>query len=373
MNNQLKVLFYLSDFALGGSERQAINLATYWKNQNIADVEFLSTSIGKEVPQMLERHGITHHVIPFLFQMPIIQRILTLTRIVFQIRKINPSVILCYGTQANIAVGLLGKLTGAKVRVWQQRGIEVKESTPGRMERWAFSNCTHVIANSEEGKNYVKERFPLLSQSKPIEVIYNGINHIQLNQASTLKKEFENDWIVVQLANLTRYKDFDTLLEGWKKFTDSVLIENGKTPKLLLAGAGPQEVHIKSKAFNLDLCHSVHFVGKVSINDILGWPKLFLLSSKSEGQPNALLEPMFHGHLVFGSKISGIVEALGHNHADNLTFANSDELSELLNRYYRDESHFGLAHAEIVERTHSEFNLASIASKYTEYLQLKLY
>jgi glycosyltransferase involved in cell wall biosynthesis len=367
--DKFRILFFLSDYALGGSERQAVNLALHWHRTGVASVRFLCTKPGTEVPQLLEADGITCEVAPFLFQMPVLQRLSALRQTWKAMWAARPDIILCYGLQANVAAGLLWRLTPARCCVWQQRGIELNEDTPGRMERWSFALAYMVVANSSEGAAYIRQRFGKTAK-QPLHIIYNGLTPAAPNPLNAIQATYAKQWAVVQLANLSHYKDFDTLLEGWRKFLDLLPVDATPRPILLLAGAGPQQNSIKAKAFDLGLSGHVRLVGKVKVADVLGWPRLFILSSKGEGQPNALLEPMLHGHLVLGSRVAGISEALGPDHAPQLTFADSDALAALLCDVYTRPQGYDSLKATLQQRAQTTFNMNTIAEQYERALGL---
>ncbi len=113
------------------------------------------------------------------------------------------------------------------------------------------------------------------------------------------------------VANLSPAKDHATLLTGW------ALRARGGPPGLLALagrddGRGPE---LQALCAHLCIAGSVRFLG--AVDDIAGLyaaSDLALLSSRSEGCPNAVLEAMAAGLSVSGSDIPGISALVPRRH-----------------------------------------------------------
>jgi glycosyltransferase involved in cell wall biosynthesis len=115
-------------------------------------------------------------------------------------------------------------------------------------------------------------------------------------------------------ANVTPYKDHETLLQAWRIVLESWAGESRPAPVLALAGHlkdTAQVGKLKVLAFDLGLGTSVRFLGPVeSINELMWESDLVVHSSVKEGCPNAVCEAMALGKPVVATDIPGTRQAL---------------------------------------------------------------
>jgi glycosyltransferase involved in cell wall biosynthesis len=91
---------------------------------------------------------------------------------------------------------------------------------------------------------------------------------------------------LLAVGRLSREKGFDLLLCALARVRESF-----PTADLLIAGAGPEESALKSQCVELGLQGTVHFAGYVEDpSAFFSGASVFVLSSRHEGLPNALLE-----------------------------------------------------------------------------------
>jgi glycosyltransferase involved in cell wall biosynthesis len=117
---------------------------------------------------------------------------------------------------------------------------------------------------------------------------------------------------ILCVARLQYPKGVDVLLHAWKRMLSApdhwrIQIK----PRLLLAGGGPAEKQLKRLAQELELGDSVVFLG--SYDDVIpllhtAWG--FVLPSRWEGMPNALLEAMSCEIPCIATRVSGSEDIL---------------------------------------------------------------
>src|SRR4029079_12601461 len=96
---------------------------------------------------------------------------------------------------------------------------------------------------------------------------------------------------VITVGRLVEQKGIDVLLKAWAEVAEAL-----PGWRLMLVGGGPLEGELKSLAAKLNVAGSVEFTGHVSDPlPLLKGAKLFVLTSRFEGTPNALLEAMACG------------------------------------------------------------------------------
>jgi len=136
---------------------------------------------------------------------------------------------------------------------------------------------------------------------------------------------------VGSLENL--YKGPDTLIDALAQS-----VANGLDAELRFVGGGKRVASLKQHAHRAGLDNRVHFLGQlpagVRIREELDRADLFVLPSRAEGLPRALIEAMARALPAIGSDIGGIPELL---HPDQLVPAGdvaalAGKLMELANQ-----------------------------------------
>ena len=119
--------------------------------------------------------------------------------------------------------------------------------------------------------------------------------------------------LILSVGSLYPVKGHDVLIRAFSR-----LVTSGVRPDLILAVAG-QEVgrgqELVSLADALGVGSQVLFLGhREDVSDILTGADLFVLPSRSEGLPLALLEAMAAGKPIVASAVGGIPSVSRHRH-----------------------------------------------------------
>lgn len=113
--------------------------------------------------------------------------------------------------------------------------------------------------------------------------------------------------VILIVGRLSREKDHLTLLEAVSRLRDVV------PPHLVIVGDGPERPRIEERVRHLGLGGSVTFTGhQSSAEPWYGIADAAVLSSLSEGSPNALLEAMATGVPVVATAVGGVPEIVAH-------------------------------------------------------------
>ena len=175
-----------------------------------------------------------------------------------------------------------------------------------------------VVSNSYAGREFLVEKFDLAIDR--VKILNNGIQcpkNLNRTKWRQKLKLSDSDVLVVMVANLTKYKDHETLIGAFSKLHKNCL--DRKIHLLLVGRFGETAELIKSLAFDSQLCGQVHFAGEVEmVTDCYAAADIAVHSSTHEGCPNAVLEAMAHGLPVCGTDISGIRQALGDDYPREL-------------------------------------------------------
>lgn len=112
---------------------------------------------------------------------------------------------------------------------------------------------------------------------------------------------------VVSVARLSAEKGIDVLLEAWKR----VVSQTSSAVRLVLVGDGPERGALERQARESALNGSLVFAGQVrDVRPFLQHGDLFVLPSRSEGLPNALLQAMSVGLPCIASRVGGVQELI---------------------------------------------------------------
>jgi glycosyltransferase involved in cell wall biosynthesis len=105
------------------------------------------------------------------------------------------------------------------------------------------------------------------------------------------------------------YKGADTLLRAL-----SLCLHRGANLEISLVGEGRYRKDMETLARELSIERSVHFLGQLGFGlpvcDFLDSIDLFVMPSRAEGLPRALVEAMARGCPCIGSNVGGIPELL---------------------------------------------------------------
>lgn len=316
----MKILFLLESFKLGGAERQALMLANSLQKKGYSII-ICAYGTQDVLTTLCDKKGI--------YNIPISNNLLkirfyNIIKFIFFVRHFTPDIILSYCTIPNITCSFIWRFTNAKACFWGQRdaglSIYLQQKYP-----FAVNLSSLAIANSQAGANFLRSR----GCTVDIKIIHNGVTLESPKQPRhKLRDSFgiaPNAILACMVANLTKNKQHSLLLKAWRAALDAKIIS--PDARLILAGRDDGEGEkLKALASQLKIENLVFFVGAVDdISSLLYAADIGILSSPSEGLPNAILEYMYAGLPVVASDIPGIKEALGENSPNLLFRADSIE------------------------------------------------
>lgn len=328
------IVIFLWSLELGGAERQAILLARHLKHRAGANVRVLAFNTPGLAAKLCDEYGVPWQLLNLRKPLDInssLSVIKTTFEVIKTLKQLRTDVLVSYLTPPNVIASFAWRWAGVKAFIWNQRSSGCERMPPydGIAAKYFAGE---LISNSTLGATFLRDG--LGAQRDKIRVIYNGIELAapKENRAAWRKKLLieENDFVACMVANLHEGKDHETLLRSW-----SVVVEKLKSANvnavLLLAGKCLSTYGtLCALAKDLGIENNLQFLGQVEdIPGLLSAVDLSILSSQSEGLPNAVLESMASGLAVVGTNIPGIQEAVGPEGAPYLAgIADKDELAE---------------------------------------------
>jgi glycosyltransferase involved in cell wall biosynthesis len=228
-------------------------------------------------------------------------------RLVAIVRRFRPHVVHGYLFGPNLFAAMAGRLLGVPAVVVAKRNMDAFE-TPGQvaLQRVAHRLATHVTAVSEAVADTV---VALGVPRDRITVIPNGVDASRFEGATADRGRLgvNGEGVVVgSVGCLAARKDYGTLLDALAR-----LHAQGLDPWLVLVGDGPERASLETRARELGLGDRVRFLGeRPDVDRLLPAFDVFVLSSREEGIPNALLEAMAAGRPSVATAVGGNREVL---------------------------------------------------------------
>ncbi len=344
-----KVLILLPVFDLGGAEKQGFYAAKELKQHGEYDTEIwaFNKSSGNLIP-LIEKEGIPYKNLNIKFSdlNSTKNRIFSYIRVIRLLRKEKFYGLLPFTYHANLLTAFCFRFAGIKKALWFQIAMEYHIGV-GRFEKIGLMFKPVYASNSYTAGAYIKTRH-CLKVDKKVHFIPNPFEVKQeIKSIIEWRAELgfsDKDFVFGMVANFYHEKDHLTLLKSVK-----ILKEKGAKFKLILVGDNTREdnyiLSLKSFILDNELYDIVKFAGVVK--DIPGLLKSLncaLLTSTTEGSPNALIEYVAYGIPVIVSNIGPNIEIVGKEYpyifkaADTVLLtekmeemiSKSEELSSLL-------------------------------------------
>lgn len=207
---------------------------------------------------------------------------------------------------ADLPSNIFGQPAAAFARV-PVRIANRRDVNPGRAvhelvaQRISYSFAHRVVANCRAAADRLRfEGVP----ARKISVIPNGLDV----DAYAPRKPITLIRRVATVANLRREKGHDVLLDA-----AAIVLRRFPDAQFDIVGAGPERAALEARAEALSIGRAVSFLGHCEdIPARLAAADLFVLPSRSEAFPNAVLEAMAIGLPVIASAVGGVLEIIDH-------------------------------------------------------------
>ena len=233
-------------------------------------------------------------------------------RLLRLVRQLKPDVILSGMAHLNFLVLLLRPFFPASTRVIVRQNSTVSSAlacgglprSTRVLYRLLYRHADRVICQSRAMAADMAGELELATDH--IAVLPNPIDLAAIHNAMRAAKSEPAQWIgpgphLLAVGRLSHEKGFDLLLKAF-----AVVRTQFPHADLLIAGAGAEESDLKALSGSLGLQSAVHFAGHLN-NPYACFPgaTLFVLSSRHEGMPNALLEAAAAGLPIVALPSSG--------------------------------------------------------------------
>jgi glycosyltransferase involved in cell wall biosynthesis len=189
-----------------------------------------------------------------------------------------------------------GMLASVPVRIGSRRGM-VETPAQQRMQKYAYNAAHRVVANSQAAAESLRHEGVAADR---IVVIPNGIDPTLFGQ-----REYRvRPRTIVMVACLREEKRIDVLLDA-----APLILARHPEAEILIVGDGDCRDELEARARSNQVADRVRFLGhRDDVPAVLAGADLFVLPSRSEAFPNAIVEAMMSGLPVVASSVGGIPE-----------------------------------------------------------------
>ncbi len=312
-DRRIRLLYVAANFVTGGAERHLLEM---WRRIDRSRFDVRAAVLKREgaFTPRFEALGIPITDLGVGRRLYDPSGLRGLLRLVSLVREFRPDVIHGYLFGPNLFAALAGRACGVPVVCVAKRNVDAFESPRQiAVQRLAHRLATHVTAVSREvGESSVALGVP----RERVTVIENGVDVARFPAGAPadappgLPARPAGVPLVGSVGCLAPRKDYGTLLEAL-----GILARSGPECRCAIAGDGPERAALESRAAALGLTGRVTFLGeRTDVVRLLPAFDVFVLSSREEGIPNALLEAMAAGRACVATRVGGNAEVLADGH-----------------------------------------------------------
>jgi glycosyltransferase involved in cell wall biosynthesis len=308
-----RVLHLVGSFHQGGSERQAIQLVSGLLRSGRFQPLVACLDGSGVLAREVERLGLGEvpaYPLTSFYNANAVKQTFVFSRM---LRRERIAIVHAHDFYTNV-FGLAGAaLAGVCVRIGAKRETGgVRTPAQERAELLAYRLASAVVANSQSVADWLIKKGV---SPKKIAVIHNGVDLSRVTVSSDrsrteLRAEFglpTDPPAVLMVANLRLpVKDHPTFLRAAGRVHEQI-----PNAIFLLAGEGELADQMRGLVADLGIGSVTHFLGRCqNLAELIAAADVCVLSSKSEGFPNAVLEYMGGGRPVVATDVGGTREAV---------------------------------------------------------------
>lgn len=321
-----RVLFLVTGLGRGGAETQLVRVACGLA-QCGWDVQLVAMMEGNRFGNDLEAAGVRFRSLGLARGQKSPRAAWTLLHL---LRAERPDVFVSFMLAANIAGPPLARLAGVSAVVASVRLSVTRRPRTVAALAATLRLCDAIVFNSALVRDDTVRRH--IAPASRARVIRNGLDLHALTSAAPKRAEArrafdlpDDTFAWVSVAHFRRQKNLPTLVRAFRQLSDE-----HPNARLLLAGAHFDDTErVIDAAGDLLERGVVRLLGRVEdVPGLLAASDAFVLSSRYEASPNALLEAMAAGLPSVATDVGGVREVIDAP-ALGIVVASADEPSIL--------------------------------------------
>lgn len=301
-----RVLFIIGSMSRGGAETQLLQLAMRLDGRGYAP-EIAVLVAGGPLEAHVRTAGIPLHALPKRTGPLDFRRLTGLAKL---LRERRPDIVHAKLMDANIWGGLAALMTGHRRVVFTELGPGTRTTMRVRFFRSVLQRAgAMTICNSAR----VAERLAGANgASAKYEVIPNGVADRWFERPLTREAARrtlslpEDAWIATSVTHFTVSKNVELFIDS-----AAIVAEAIPDAHFVIVGTGPLRAACEAKIRDAGLASRIHVLGELpDAQPALGASDAFVLSSRSEGMPNALMEALATGLPCVATDVGGCSELI---------------------------------------------------------------
>jgi glycosyltransferase involved in cell wall biosynthesis len=314
------IAFILPNLTAGGAERVFVNLLQEFNRTRFYLHLIVVDPTGpymENVPDDIAFHGLGYKKVSR-----------AIPKMVKTIRKINPDIIISTLDHLNLALLLVKPLLPNKTRLFLREcnltssnlSIGFKNFVFRILKKRLLNSADRVICPADAIKNDLRINFGI--KPEKMVTIYNPVRveEIRSRVQPQQPDAADSGYKIVSIGTLEYRKGFDLLISAMSK-----IVEKNNKIHLAILGDGPEKENLGKQIQSLNLLDHVTLEGyQKDPYNYLSNADLFVLSSRYEGLPNAVLESLACGTRVVAFNCPGGIEEIIVNQTQGVLVPESD-------------------------------------------------
>jgi starch synthase (maltosyl-transferring) len=281
------------------------------------------------------------------------------------IHRVRPAIVHTFLFHANLVGRVAARLAAAprvlcSVRVAERRFRYhlILENLTCRLSRKSVCVSDAVARFTQRRSHVPRSRLVVIPNG--VEVPPSDVAPAPIRSGFGLPHD---SMVAIYVGRLDPQKGVDVLLHAI-----AIAREQTANLHLLVAGSGPESNSLVALAEELGIISHVHFLGwRDDVNALLRAADFFVMPSRWEGMPNAVLEAMAAGLPVIATPAEGSAELVRDGETGRLVpIDDADALAGALTELTRDATQrvaWG-QHGQVIART--KFSIATMITRYEQ-------
>ena len=302
-----KIAFVIADLGSGGAQKIAIGLMQHLNNNNHS-ITCITLDDGKHdfhtLPPSIKRITLNARVPSTNFIAALYANWKRISLLRRALKSATPETVISFIATTNILTILATYKMNSKVII-SERNDPTRQSF-GKfwdiLRVYLYKHADFTTANSNIAINAMRKYVP----NEKLIYIPNQLKKPGAKYITSIDKK---EKIILAVGRLHHQKAFDTLINAFSLFHQENIDWT-----LKIIGHGPLEETLKQQTKKLNLEHAVTFTGKIkNPYDYYAKASIFVLPSRHEGTPNALLEALSCGlPSIVSNSCDGAFEYIQH-------------------------------------------------------------
>jgi glycosyltransferase involved in cell wall biosynthesis len=284
-----KVCFVIPSLNRGGAEKVLINLANHFNRSNC---EPIIIALNKSVPAYNIDKGIKIFYLTdrksdnMFFRLYYMSQLFL--KLLLIIRKEKPVWVVSFITSANLWAGAICTIANipyiVSERTSPDRSIAKLNLIGRELAAVIYKRAISIVVGARGVETHLRKN-RAFNKLNNIRVIPNAVPSFEMLSF----KKVHNRRFILGIGRLAYVKGFDQLISAF----GAAKLNN---IDLLIIGEGEERTALLSQIENLGLTGKVFMPGsRADLQDYYNQAELFVLPSRNEGYPNALIEAMSFG------------------------------------------------------------------------------